>query len=259
MIVPAKMYFRMIEMKWNPKYILIFLIIAGFTPARAQQRQVVGFVFSIENNQVIPLANFENQKTRQRFIGSRQGVFKINVSPDDSVLITAIGYEPLHFIASDITPENVTDTIKLFMRPTSYQLKDVTFIYSNRARDSIAMAAAEYLKTNPLLNNYDRPMNTNEGSLMNPLTAMWYEYSKAGKDIAHFKEFVRHAEMLKQVNTRYNPKRIQHATGLDPEYIDEYIMFCNLDRSFILNSSDYELILAMRECAGRFKAAKGIE
>lgn len=259
MIVPAKMYFRMIEMKWNPKYILICLIILALTRVNAQQRVVVGFVFSIENSQVVPLANFQNQKTQQRFIGSRQGVFKISVSPDDSIMITAIGYESLHFIASDITPENVTDTIKLFMRPTSYQLKDVTFIYGNKTRDSIAMAAAEYLKTNPLLNNYDRPMNESEGSIMNPLTAMWYEYSKAGKDIAHFKEFVRHAEMLKQVNIRYNPKRIQHATGLDPEYIDEYIMFCNLDRSFILNSSDYELILAMRECAARFKAVKGID
>jgi hypothetical protein len=259
MFVNAKMYFRSIEMKWIPKYLLICLFISGLTRLNAQQISVKGYVLSIDSNQLVPLANILNQKTQQRFIGSRQGLFKALVSPTDSIMITAIGYESLFFQASDIIPENANDTVKLYMRPTSYQLKDVTFIYSNRARDSIAMVAAEFLKSDPLLNNYDRVLNRNKGGLMSPLTAMYMEYSKAGQDMKKFEEFVQHAEMLKQVNTRYNHKTIKRATGLEEEYIDEYILFCKLDRSFILNSSDYDLILAMRQCATRFKAEKGLD
>ncbi len=258
MFIPAKMYFRKIEMKWNPKYILTCLILLASATVYAQQIVVRGAVFSIENNEIVPLVNILNQSTQQKYIGSRTGLFRATVSPGDSLQFTAIGYASLYYKASDIIPENPDDTIKVYMRPTSYQLKDVTIIYSNRLRDSIAMAAAELLKTDPLLNNYDRVLNRNEGGIMSPLTAMYMEYSKAGQDMKKFEEFVRHAEMLKQVNTRYNHRTIRHATGLDEEYVDDYILYCKLDRAFILNSSDYELILAMRKCAESFKAEKGI-
>jgi hypothetical protein len=259
MFVRAKMYFRSLEMKWIPKYLLLCLILQAFLKVNAQTTLVKGYVLSIDSNQLVPLANILNKTSGKRFIGSRQGIFKATVAPTDSITITAIGYESLYFLASDIIPDNPQDTIKIFMRPTSYQLKDVTFIYSNRARDSIAMAAAEFLKTDPLMNNYDRVLNRNQGGLMSPLTAMYMEYSKAGQDMKHFEEFVQHAEMLKQVNMRYNKKTIKRATGLDDEYLDDYIIYCNLEKAFILNSSDYELILAMRKCADRFKAAKGID
>jgi hypothetical protein len=208
---------------------------------------------------VIPLANMLNKTTRQKYIGSRLGLLKATISPGDSISITAIGYAPLNLMAADIIPEIENDTAKIYMRPTSYQLKDVTFTYGNRTRDSIAMAAAEILKTSPLLNNYDRVLNRNVGGLMSPLTAMYMEYSKAGQDMKKFEEFVRHAEMLNLVNTRYNHRTIRRATGLEEEYVDDYILFCQLDKAFILNSSDYDLILAMRQCATKFKAEKGIE
>jgi hypothetical protein len=259
MFVTAKMYFRSIEMKWIPKYLLVSLLSLIIFEAKGQTTIVKGYVLSIDSNQLVPLANIQNKSTGKRFIGSRQGLFRAVFSPGDSITITAIGYESLYFVAADIITENSEDTIKIFMRPTSYQLKDVTFIYSNKARDSIAMAAAEFLKTDPLMNNYDRVLNRNQGGLMSPLTAMYMEYSKAGQDMKKFEEFVQHAEMLKQVNVRYNKKTIKRATGLDEEYLDVYILYCKLDRAFILNSSDYELILAMRQCADRFKSEKGID
>jgi hypothetical protein len=259
MIMAAKMYFRWLEMKWIRKYLLVAAFAGSIFHTSAQNRiPVKGFVMSIDSSQVVPLANILNKTNGQRYIGSRIGLFKAQFLPGDSIQITAIGYAPLLFVAKDIIPENLEDTIQIFMRPTAYQLKDVTFVYSNRRQDSIARLAAEYLKSDPLLNNYDRVMNRNEGSLMSPLTALYMEYSKEGQDMKRFEEFVRHAEMLKQVDKRYNKKTIKRATGLDDEYLDAYIMYCKMDRSFILSASDYELILAIRQCADRFRVAKGI-
>jgi hypothetical protein len=216
-------------------------------------------VMSIDSSRIVPLANILDKASGQRFIGNRAGLFKANLSPTDSVQITAIGYETLFFLAKDIIPEKQDDTIQLFMRPKAYQLKDVTIVYSNRRQDSLAQLAAEFLKNDPLMNNYERVMNANEGGLMSPLTALYMEYSKEGQDRRRFMEFVRHAEMLKQVDRRYNKKTIKRATGLEDEYLDAYIVYCKLERSFILSSSDYDLILAMRQCADRFRVEKGIK
>ncbi len=254
----AKMYFRQLEMKWIRKYIIYACLAMAIQQAHAQQIVLKGYVLSIETNSVVPLANILNTTTQERFIGSRQGLFKAKVSPKDSITITAIGYETLILAVVNLIPENPEDTIQLYMRPMAYQLKDVTIRYSNRKRDSIAQAAAEFLRTDPLMNNYDRILNRDQGSIASPLTAMWNEYSKAGQDMKHFEEFMRHAEMLKQVSTRYNKKTIKRATGLPDEYLDDYILYCKIDRAFVLNSSDYDLILSMQDCAKRFRAEKGI-
>lgn len=253
------MYFRWLEMKWIYKYLLAAAVAAAFLPATAQNRVLIkGFVMSIDSSRVVPLANIFNKSTNQRFISSRAGLFKAQFAPRDSIQITAIGYESLLFIAQDIIGENPDDTIQVYMRPTAYQLRDVNIVYSNRKQDSIARLAAEFLKNDPLMNNYDRVLNRNQGGIMSPLTALYMEYSKAGQDMKKFDEFVRHAEMLKQVDRRYNKKSIKRATGLDDEYLDAYIMYCRMDRNFVLSASDYELILAMRQCADRFRDAKGI-
>lgn len=246
-------------MKSIRKYIII-LFISQLALGRlaAQQILIKGYVMSIDSSKTVPLANILNKTTGQRFIGNRNGLFKALLSPTDSVQITAIGYETSFFSARDIIPEQQDDTIQLFMRPTAYLLKDITIVYSNAKQDSLARLAAEFLKNDPLMNNYDRVIKANEGGVMSPLTALYMEYSKEGQDRKRFMEFMRHAEMLKQVDKRYNKKSIRRATGLDDAYLDDYILFCKLDRSFILSSSDYDLILAMRQCADTFRAAKGI-
>jgi hypothetical protein len=246
-------------MKWIRKYLPALLVMLSFISADAQNRVLIkGYVLSIDSSRVVPLANILNKSANQRFISSRGGLFKAQLAPQDSIRITAIGYEDLLFIANDILPDNIEDTIQIYMRPKAYQLRDVNIVYSNRRQDSIAQLAAEFLKNDPLMNNYDRVMNRNEGSIMSPLTALYMEYSKAGQDMKKFEEFVRHAEMLKQVDKRYNKKSIKRATGLSDEYLDDYILYCKLDRKFILSASDYELILAMRQCADRFRNEKDI-
>lgn len=253
------MYFRCLEMKWNVKYLVIACLVLLIKPVDAQQFQVIGMMLGVDSSKVVPLVNITNTSTGKRVIGSRQGLFRIVVSETDSLSFTAIGYDSLKFTAHDIMPDNPGDTIKLFMRPKAYLLRDVTIVYSNRKRDSIARAAAEFLANDPLLNNYDRVLNRNKGGLSSPLTAMWNEYSKAGQDMKKFEEFMRHAEMLQQVNTRYNKRTIKRATGLPDAYLDEFILFCKLEHAMVLNSSDYELILSIRECAKRFRTVKGIE
>jgi hypothetical protein len=246
-------------MKCFNHFIILLVCFASLSTANAQQPFLLkAYAMSIDSSKTIPLANVLNKNTNQKFIGSRLGLFKAMISLNDTLIITAIGYDTQVIPVVTIAPENKNDTIQIYMRPKAYALKDVTFVYSNKKRDSIALRAAEYLSSDPLLNNYDRVLNRNQGGIMSPLTALWNEYSKAGQDMKRFEEFVRHAEMLKQVNTRYNKKTIKRATGLDDEYLDDYILYCNINRNFVLNSSDYDLILEMRQCADRFKAAKGI-
>jgi hypothetical protein len=242
------------------RFFVCLLLLEFFSiQTQAQQLNLKGFLFSIDNSQPIPLANILNKTTRERFISNREGFFKLNCTQSDSIIFTAIGYDSLLLVANDILPGNMDDSINLFMKPTSYQLDDVTILSGDKRRDSILRAAANYLANDPLLNNYERALGPHAPKTQNQLTAMWNEYSKGGKDLKTFADFYYHTQMLKQVNLRYNKRIIKRSTGIEDQYLNEYIVFCNLNFHFILNASDYELILAMRKCADQFKAKKGID
>lgn len=220
---------------------------------------LIGYVISDANADIIQLASIST-KSGQKVVSNRQGLFRLNVFPTDTIYFSAIGFESLTVIAGTIFPANKGDTIKLMMHSTSYRLEDVTFVYGNKRRDSIARAAAEFLKTDPLMNNNDRILKRPRGSgLSGPITEMYYQFSKAGKDMVKFEEFVRYYEAQKEVDKKYNKQVIKRATGLDDFYLDDFIQYCKMPRDFILQSNDYDLIKAIQDCGNRYKVENGLK
>lgn len=254
------MYFRKQGMKFGLNYILGLLLLSVGQFTFGQDRQpVMARIYSIDSNNAVPLASIINRQSGQKRIATRTGFVRLQLLPTDTIEISAVGFELELLAGAFLIPDSITDTVHIYMKPKAYLLQDVTIRYSNSKRDSLAQVAAEILKSDPLLNNYDRVLNRDQGGIMSPLTAIWNEYSKAGQDMRKFEEFMRHAQLLNQVNTRYNKKSIKRATGLDDEWLDAYILYCNISKSFVLSASDYDLIVAMRECAERFKKDKGID
>jgi hypothetical protein len=227
--------------------------------AKAQEKVIVkGYMIDESTFEAVPLANILISNTQTRYISNRSGMFHINITTSDTIYITGIGYGQKKFIGSEIIPQNHDDTIRIYLRPTVYKLKEV-MVTNNHKRDSIARLAAEYLKTDPLQNNYDRIINRPKGGFMSPLTAMYEAWSKNGLEMQKFEDFLHYAEMQKEVDKRYNRKVIKQISGLDETDLDDFILFCKIDRQFILSSPDYDLYLAIKECADNFKGRKNRE
>jgi hypothetical protein len=87
---------------------------------------------------------------------------------------------------------------------------------------------------------------------MNPLTAMYQQFSKEGKDAVRFEEFMAYMEKQKQVDRRYNRNLVKRVTNLPDMQLDEFIGFCKLDKDLIIYASDYELISLIKDCLYNF-------
>ena len=256
------MYFRFVYMQHKISYysIFIFALICFVNVSKAQDRiQVTGYFIDESSFEPVPLANISVPFTGKKYISNRKGFFKITLSKTDSVCITAIGFKSKSYLGIEIIPQNQTDTIQIYLRPMVYKLKDVNVVYSNRKRDSIARLVAEILKNDPLLNNYDRVINRPKGGIMNPLSAMYEAWSKEGADMRKFEDFLHYAEQQRAIDKRYNKKIIKKITELDDEDLDDFIMFCKMDRLFILTAQEYDLIEEVKKCGEKFKAQKQIE
>jgi hypothetical protein len=217
---------------------------------------VRGYLISKDLQQPVPLVSILNKSSNTRYVSNRKGLYSIYVSQNDTVIFTGIGYKTMEMRGYELMPANLTDTINLLIEPFVYKLKDVTVVYSNAKRDSIARLAAEFLKTDPLMNNYDRILKRDRGGMMSPLTAMYEAFSKEGQDMVRFEEFLQYSERLKQVDKRYNKKVIKRVTGLPDSQLDAFILYCKLDHDFILQAQEYDLLLAIKKCADNFAVLK---
>jgi hypothetical protein len=92
--------------------------------------------------------------------------------------------------------------------------------------------------------------------MMSPLTAKYEAFSKAGTDMVKFEEFLAYAEKQKAVDRRYNRKVIRKVTSVPEDKIDAFILFCKLDRDFVINAEDYDLLLAIKNCERKFLASR---
>lgn len=242
------------------KQILFFLIsILCAMPLFAQRTPFTAILISDENANVVQLASVQNLVSGQKAISNRKGIFKINITKSDSVKISAVGFETLIVYPMEQWPEFAKDTIMILMRSTNYELKGVTVVYSNRKRDSIARAAAEYLKNDPLMNNNDRILKRPRGNgLTGVLTEMYYEFSKAGQDMVKFEAFILYYEEQKKIDARYNKEIAKRVTNLQDFYLDEFIQFCRPERNFVLHANDYDFLKHIQDCGEKFKQKYGL-
>jgi hypothetical protein len=242
------------------KHLLLFLFSLQFALTLfAQRTPFTALLISDENATVVQLASVQNLVSRQKALSNRKGILKLNVGKTDSVQISAVGFETMVIYPLEQWPQYKGDTIMILMRSTNYELKGVTIVYSNRKRDSIARAAAEFLKSDPLMNNNDRILKRPRGSgLTGVLTEMYYEFSKAGQDMVKFEQFIMYYEEQKKIDARYNKEVVKRVTNLPDFYMDEFIMFCRPERSFALTANDYDLLKYIQDCGEKFKQKYGL-
>lgn len=223
--------------------------------ANAQMANMIyGRTLSVDRINIVQLASVSNINQQKKAISNRQGYFKIMASPSDTITITAIGYDSITFIAGSLI--NGNDTFVVLLKPKSYLLKEAKIVSSNPKRDSLARAAAEFLKTDPLMNNYSRILDRPKGGLMNPLTALYQQFSKEGRDAARFEDFLYYMEKQKLVDRRYNRSFVKKATGLPDIQLDEFMVFCKPDKDFVISASEYDLIAKVQQCAKEFNDKK---
>jgi hypothetical protein len=234
--------------------LLALLVMVGLQPqVYAQTNSLIyGRTLSADRINIVQLASVLNTNQQKRAISNRQGYFKVLANPSDTIIITAIGYDSILFIAQELMSAAGNDTIVVLLKSKNYLLKEAKIVSSNPKRDSLARAAAEFLKTDPLMNNYDRILNRQKGGLMSPLTAMYQQFSKEGKDAARFEDFLYYMEKQKLVDRRFNRDFVKKATNLPDIQLDEFMVYCKPDKDFVLSASEYELIAKVQQCAHEF-------
>lgn len=236
--------------------ILLFGLMQFYTVKGQELQTLTGRTLSVGDAEIVQLVSILNVNTGKKYISNRQGYFKLFYQPNDTILFTAIGYDNLRLVTLSADKSMADDTILILLKSKVVKLKEFRVVSSNPKRDSIARAAAEFLKTDPLMNNYDRVLNRERGSIMSPLTALYQQFSSEGKNAVRFEEFMAYMEKQKRVDRKYNRNMVKRATNLPEIQLEEFMGFCMLDKDFVIEASEYDLIKAIQNCLPSFNALR---
>lgn len=251
--------------------VLSFILLFRFALVTAQTEPSIylrGYILNLNDLTPVPLASIKTTISNTKYITSRKGFFYMKICKDDSLYITSIGYADVHLHVKYLLSKTNNDTILIMMAPKSYHLSNIDVIRSNHQRDSIARIVASILSRDSLLNNYDRIYNRPKGRIIVDSTGIIYagiiqnlynRFSKEGKENVKFEAFIQYAQNQKHVDERYDKATIKKLAGILDNEVDEFILFCNMSRNFILNASEYEFYSMIKKCGDNFKAQKAVE
>jgi hypothetical protein len=235
----------------------------------AEVMSVQGFITnpegrSIENVHVVNLAGKSGASS------NREGQFRIDARPGDSLRFTGIGYNPLTYRVPSTRPSPVLP-LHIVMESDTILITGA-YIYPWPAdvaafKQAILSMEDQTPKVPDLKLNDKRfysstlpggtPPATIAGmanpgltyTIPGPITALYEAFSKTAKSQRKLGELVKDDQKRDVAARRYNAevvKQVTHFTS-DKE-IQDFMMYCNLSIDFIIRSSEYDLYLAIHEC-----------
>ena len=194
-------------------------------------------------------------------ISDIDGNFSIPVYSDDTLLFSRLGYKAQCLIIPDTISRNEF-TCNVQMEQQSYILPEVNaypypatwsqfkkeFLVLELPDDKIDLHLPEKIQKTGGENMQPSI------SLGSPISALYYRFSKEGKELRKYQEIKENEYKLMIVHSKYNAERIKEITGIasEEEFI-KFMNFCRLNQDFIYKSSDYEIVLAITACYDEFK------
>ena len=201
----------------------------------AQSIMIKGYITEKDSSTSIPFAYVVNKKSGVGTVTSDKGYFELKASTTDTILISCIGY-----IARKISTK---DIIAL----PSYKIHQGIILFAKTYNLNTVMISPKELSQNQK-NFYERFINVPAPPLTSPISALYYEYSKEGRERQKLIEIYKRELFFEKAERRL--AYFFSAKKIDLSKFDEraFIMFCKITEDMVNYANDYDLYYKVSRC-----------
>jgi len=213
--------------------ITIAIIVGFFTSAFSQEVNVKGIVFDRDSVTSMSYAYVVNKNSTTGTLTDEKGRFSIRIKLGDTLSFSYLGYSVTKLCTNTLkdSVKNSFLNLKIFLKPKVNELKQVTI-----ATHSFTKEEKEYYGRK--VDEYKRGI---EMPLADPITAMYYAWSKKGKELQKLSVLYEQLLIDEVKEHRLSDQKIRELTKNDTMNVKAFLNSCFLPDQFILNASDYEL------------------
>ncbi|MDQ3534667.1 MAG: carboxypeptidase-like regulatory domain-containing protein [Bacteroidota bacterium] len=248
---------------WLAVFYLISLKAVAQKNIDREQYLLKGLIVNQENDEPLPLVTVYNITKKSGVTSDYSGKFSIKFQPGDSIIFQSLGFENLVWSTFIVSSEELYETIR--MQQKTYELKSVDVTAFRTAEDFkkhiLAMDMPEEKKLEIPGLNMVRPEDfSGEGKIVisGPISFLYDKFSRRAIDYKRFLVTKAGYERQQMLALKYNKEVVKKIIKVeDPDELEEFMDFCNLQDAFIDSANEYDLIVAVNNCYDEFKLTKG--
>lgn len=207
---------------------------------------ISGHVYDKESKLPLPRLMVINKRTGNGTFADAESKFSIKALQTDTIIFSAVGFKMKKICLID-SAEKSRFYVSVPLEKLYYALKEVS-VFAPRTLNEIDkdIAALDSIRA------YNRNFKDING-LESPITYLYERFSKFARSkqqVAIWENEDLKRSILKDLFRIY----IKHdIMDLSEEEFDAFIKYCNLSESFIKNSTQFELVMAIK---GKYEAFK---
>ncbi|MBN2212809.1 MAG: carboxypeptidase-like regulatory domain-containing protein [Bacteroidales bacterium] len=254
--------------------IIFFYLLLGCFPVKTAVSQVLHFNSRIitgklidnETGKGIPFVHVLNESLRVSTISDTSGRYTIRGNTGDTLVFSVLGYLGKYIVFKGMKAGELPVTELV---PRTYDIAEVrVFGYSSyskfkqdfqnlrlpetqtdRLREDLNQIALEIGKEA----RYQLEMEkaARGGNLLSVPILSPEEVQRL-----KLKEIIKEEKIQSVIDKKFNREIVAGLTGLHDKELDDFMLFCNLDRQFLLEANQYEILVKVLE---RFEAFKQIK
>ncbi|MRG49117.1 hypothetical protein GFS24_28665 [Chitinophaga sp. SYP-B3965] len=230
---------------------LFIFMIPALQEAAAQVR-LTGMVTDGDTRVGLPSVSIWNKRAKIGTVSNETGRYYIEAFPGDTIEFSMLSYVRTYVIATGISASQ-----NIELKRQIFGLQGINVRGRIYKRDSLAIRD-EYEK----YFGYKRPgaVDILKTLPSNPITALSYLIpNKARKRKEKFGEQLQYWEEEKHIDYRYNPELVARLTKLESPALDSFMLTHRPSYSFLLNATDYDLMLFIKQSYDRYLREQGLK
>lgn len=212
----------------------------GIDFCNAQAISVKGIVFDKDSVTPLSFAYVAAKNTRTGTLTDEDGKFSIAVKMGDTLVFSYLGYSvakiKTHMLKDTI--KNNLLQVKIFLKPKATELKPVVITTNEFTKDE-----KEFYQR-----KIDEYYTMTEHPLQNPISAMYYAFSKEGKQLKKLTALYEQLLTDEIREHRLSDEKVRTLVGNDTLNTSAFFNHCKISNELVLNATDYDLYAEVNKC-----------
>lgn len=260
-------------MKLTINIIITFCIAIICSPVHSQTGpednlyKLDGNIINEETRRNLSLVHIFNERTRKTTVSDTSGNFTMDVSMGDTLVFSSIGYFYKVVYVTGSMLDKGSEIVE--MAPRKYEVPEAKIVVLGtygqfkqkvlslklpKTRTDILRESLQKISKEVAMEvEYNRQMDkmTQGGVLMcaKILTPEEIQMIKLGKILEKEK-------IQKAIEEKYNRTIVGDVTGLEDKELTEFMVFCNFSDEFLLESTQYNILIKVLEKLKEFQKLK---
>lgn len=253
-------------MRYLVVFFFLFFSVTAFAQVTTEDSRISGTITNDNNNLPISNVNIINLNKVIGAVSDEKGVFILNATVNDTLLLSYIGFQSLKIRVTNDWIKNKTTKIQMtekaialeeiIIQPyylTGYLEVDSKLIPSpDNYRYSISGLPQGYEAGEYSPNAFGNIL----GSMFNPADALYNFFGKKGNQLKRLKQIKKDETVRNLLESKFDRETLATLLGIDKKEIAEILDRCNYSETFIKTANDLQIMDAISGCYEEYKVLK---